>query len=107
MDGEHSTFEGRNRTYKIDGNKKDDRHNEGDDKLNQRLIITHDRLGEGGRKTPRILRFEINDGDWSAVNPLLSFKDLAVTTRGVSIKDQLDVTCYFISLLTCSTCFGY
>ena len=23
------------------------------------------------------------------------------------IKDQLDVTCYFISLLMCSTCFGY
>jgi len=23
------------------------------------------------------------------------------------MKDQLDVTCYFISLLTCSTCFGY
>ena len=23
------------------------------------------------------------------------------------IKDQLDVTCYFISLLICSTCFGH
>ena len=23
------------------------------------------------------------------------------------IKDQLDVTCYFISLLMCSTCFGH
>ena len=23
------------------------------------------------------------------------------------IKDQLDVTCYFISLLVCSACFGY
>jgi len=23
------------------------------------------------------------------------------------IKDQLDVTCYFVSLLMCSTCFGY
>ena len=23
------------------------------------------------------------------------------------MKDQLDVTCYFISLLMCSTCFGY
>ena len=23
------------------------------------------------------------------------------------MKDQLDVTCYFISLLTCSTCFGH
>ena len=22
------------------------------------------------------------------------------------MKDQLDVTCYFISLLMCSTCFG-
>jgi len=25
----------------------------------------------------------------------------------LKIKDQLDVTCYFISLLMCSTCFGY
>jgi len=23
------------------------------------------------------------------------------------MKDQLDVTCYFISLLMCSTCFGH
>jgi len=23
------------------------------------------------------------------------------------IKDKLDVTCYFISLLMCSTCFGH
>ena len=23
------------------------------------------------------------------------------------IKDQLDITCYFISLLMCSTCFGH
>ena len=23
------------------------------------------------------------------------------------IKDQLDVTCYFISLLMCSACFGH
>ena len=26
---------------------------------------------------------------------------------GWRIKDQLDVTCYFISLLMCSTCFGH
>jgi len=41
----------------MDGNKKDDRHNEGDDKLSPRLVITHERLREGGGKTPRILRF--------------------------------------------------
>jgi len=23
------------------------------------------------------------------------------------MKDQLDVTCYFISLIMCSTCFGH
>ena len=23
------------------------------------------------------------------------------------IRDQLDITCYFISLLMCSTCFGH
>jgi len=23
------------------------------------------------------------------------------------MKDQLEVTCYFISLLMCSTCFGH
>jgi hypothetical protein len=63
LDGEHSTLEGRNRTYKMDGNKKDDRHNEGDDKLNLRRIITHEGLKEGGGKTPRILRFEINESD--------------------------------------------
>jgi hypothetical protein len=60
LNGEHSTLEERNRAYKIDGNKKEDRHNEGDDKLNLRLVITHDGLMEGGGKTPRILRFEIN-----------------------------------------------
>ena len=29
------------------------------------------------------------------------------TDCGWSMKDQLDVTCYFISLLMCSTCFGH
>jgi hypothetical protein len=63
LDGEHSTLEVRKRTYKIDGNKRDDRHNEGDDKLNLRLVITHDGLKEAGGKTPRILRFKINEVD--------------------------------------------
>ena len=27
--------------------------------------------------------------------------------KGWRMKDQLDVTCYFISLLMCSTCFGH
>jgi len=47
----------------MDGSKKDDTHNEGDDKLILRLIITHDGLKVGGGKTPRILHFEINEGD--------------------------------------------
>jgi len=33
-----------------------------------------------------------------------AFHDLGYSWR---IKDQLDVTCYFISLLMCSTCFGH
>jgi hypothetical protein len=66
LDGEHSTLEGRNRAYKIDRNKRDDRYNEGDDKLILRLVITHDGLKDGGGKAPRILRFlrfVINEGD--------------------------------------------
>jgi hypothetical protein len=63
LDGEQRILGGGNRMYRIDGNKKDDRHNEGDDKLSLRLIITHDGLKEGGGNTPRILRFEINESD--------------------------------------------
>ena len=51
---------------------------------------------------------------WKGVTQLWSAKERIPTevTRAVNsgsgwrIKDQLDVTCYFISLLMCSTCFG-
>jgi len=32
---------------------------------------------------------------------------LLESCKSLRIKDQLDVTCYFISFLMCSTCFGH
>ena len=46
---------------------------------------------------------------WITPFILMVFLTLTVFFFFVSwrIKDQLDVTCYFISLLMCSTCFGH
>jgi len=47
-------------------------------------------------------------GHLKCTHSLISLKVIipnSIATR--RIKDQLDITCYFISLLMCSTCFGH
>ena len=38
---------------------------------------------------------------------IIMIDKLLIVSQLLKNKDQLDVTCYFILLLMCSTCFGH
>jgi hypothetical protein len=41
------------------------------------------------------------------IDAFVASQMLELNLESWRMKDQLDVTCYFISLLMCSTCFGH